>query len=245
MVRLARALLAFLIPTVALAWTPEAEIRIARKASTLAPPDLRLLIEKYESDFLQGVRDAAAAEQSEHHREGASGVGPLRKQIDARLAAAVEIVRTRRPMRELVYQLGAISHLLADANNPLKVGGGGLGRVEPDYEAYFARSLRKFPTVFYGLRDDLRIDPVVDAAIRRSRRFHDLLEEEYRRGGRWRTSSEFDDRSTAFGIASISYSRAVSDTVNAFYWVWKEAGGDVRTAEVLTKGNLLLNENVR
>ena len=65
------------------------------------------------------------------------------------------------------------------------------------------------------------------------------------RDGRLRTSAEFDDRSTAFGIASVSYSRAVSDLVNVFYYVWKEAGGDVRTATIMKKGNLLLNENVR
>ena len=48
---------------------------------------------------------------------------------------------------------------------------------------------------------------------------------------------------TAFGVASISYSRAVTDVVNLYYFIWKEAGGDVRSAAVMRDGNLLLNAN--
>jgi hypothetical protein len=244
---LVRALLLLAFPAMAFAWTAEAEIRIARKAAMLAPPDLRLLLEKYEGDYLRGVRDAAEASGEASHREPVAGRrGPIRSELHARIAASLRTVRTRRPMRELVYELGLTAHLVADANNPLRVGTAKLGPVvQADYEAYFARKLPRFPTVFYGLRDPAGVDAVVGAALARSRRFNALLEEEYNRDGRLRTSAEFDDRSTAFGIASVSYSRAVSDLVNIFYYVWKEAGGDVRTAEIMKKGNLLLNENVR
>ena len=242
-----RALLIVLFPAVAFAWTTEAEIRIARKAAVLAPPDLRLLLEKYESDYLRGVRDAADAAEERKHREPVAGRrGPIRSELDARLTSALRVVHARRPMRELIYELGLVAHLVADANNPLRVGSAKLGPgVESDYESYFARKLARFPTVFYGLRDEADVNAVIGSALARSRRFNTLLEEEYNRDGRLRSSSEFDDRSTAFGIASVSYSRSVSDLVNIFYFVWKEAGGDVRTAAIMKKGNLLLNENVR
>jgi hypothetical protein len=241
---LVRALLVLAFPAMAWAWTTEAEIRIARKASALAPPDLRLLLEKYEGDYLRGVRDAAEASGEASHREPVAGRrGPIRTELNTRTNAALRVVRTHRPMRDLVYELGLTAHLIADANNPLRVGTAKLGpSVEADYEAYFARKLARFPTVFYGLREPLGVDEVVGAALARSRRFNALLEEEYNRDGRLRSSAEFDDRSTAFGIASVSYSRAVSDLVNVFYYVWKEAGGDVRTAQIMKKGNLLLND---
>lgn len=242
-----RAVLILAFPAVALAWTTEAEVRIARKAAMLAPPDLRLLLEKYEGDYLRGVREAADAAGERQHREPVAGRrGPIRSELDARLSSALRVVQARRPMRELVYELGLTAHLVGDANNPLRVGTAKLGPVvESDYEAYFARKLSRFPTVFYGLRDEADVHVVIGSALARSRRFNALLEEEYNREGRLRSSAEFDDRSTAFGIASVSYSRAVSDLVNVFYYVWKEAGGDVRTAEIMKKGNLLLNENVR
>jgi hypothetical protein len=31
--------------------------------------------------------------------------------------------------------------------------------------------------------------------------------------------------------------------VNLYYFIWKEAGGDVRSAAVMRDGNLLLNAN--
>ncbi len=242
-----RALLLLAVPAAAFAWPTEAEVRIARKAATLAPPDLRLLLEKYESDYLRGVREAAQDAAESRHRERAVGRrGAIRTELNARVASALRAVRTRKPMRDLVYELGLTAHLVADANNPLRVGADELGPgIEADYEAYFSRKLPRFPTVFYGLRDEGDVESVVSHAIARSRRFNALLEEEYHRDGRTRSAAEFDDRSTAFGIASISYSRAVSDLVNVFYAVWKEAGGDVRTAHIMKKGNLLLNEDGR
>jgi hypothetical protein len=244
---IARVMLLLAFPAAAFAWSVDAESRIARKAAALAPPDLRMLLEKYESEYLRGVREAAEDSTESRHRERvATRKGPIRTEADARVAAALHAVRTRRPMRELAYELGFIAHVIADANNPLRVGSNELGAaIETDFEAYFQRKVSRFPTVFYGLRESHDVGTVLAHAVARSRRFNALLDEEYHRGGRVWSSAEFDDRSTAFGIASVSYSRAVSDLVNVFYSVWKEAGGDVRTAEVMKKGNLLLNEDVR
>src|SRR5688572_33206692 len=82
-----------------------------------------------------------------------------------------------------------------------------------------------------------------DRTFARSAKFYPLVASEYFRDGERRTSAAFDDRSTAFGVASISYSRAVTDVVNLYYFIWKEAGGDVRSAAVMRDGNLLLNAN--
>ena len=232
--------------TTALAWSGPAEERIGRKAAALAPPDLRVLILKYESDFLRGVREAAEHQNDAAHRDrSATGRSPLQREIDQQIEAAVRSVQERQPLRDLVYRLGWITHLIAEVNSPLRVGPSNLSAVERDYERYFERSLSKFPTVFYGLQEGLDVRRTLDAAVSRSRRFNALLDEEYHREGRRRSSSEFDDRSTAFGIASVSYSRAVSDAVNVYFHVWNRAGGDVRSAGILKKGNLLLNPNVR
>jgi len=95
--------------------------------------------------------------------------------------------------------------------------------------------------VFYGLDPDFRLHAYLDKTFARSASFYPLMAGEYFRGGARRTSAEFDDRSTAFGVASVSYSRAVTDLVNLYFHIWKEAGGDVRSAAVLRGGNLTLN----
>ena len=219
-------LLVFLIPNLlsmrASAWTRASDQRIAKKAAALAPSDLRTLIEHFNSDYQVGLARAEASE----------GDAALRRQIEAETSNAISIVRTRKPMSDLVEHLGVLAHLVADANTPAPARG--------DFEEYFERRMPKFPTVFYGLDTNFNVPRYFDRTFRRTSRFGPLVDSEYARAER---SEAFDDRSTAFGVASVCYSHAVTDLVNLYYYIWKEAGGDVRSATGLRRGNLLLHEN--
>ena len=236
--------LLILFPLTAGAWTRVSDERIARKSAELAPPDLRMLLTRFEADYKRGLEKAQADEGSDsHHYFVLSRQGRLRERIDRETRSAIEAIRKGEPMNMVVERLGGLVHLVADANNPFHVARDNpkLSAAHNDYEQYFERRLAKFPTVFYGLDPQFRLGPYFDRTFARSAKFYPLVEEEYFRHGRRRTSAEFDDRSTAFGIASISYSRAVTDVVNLYYYIWKEAGGDVRSAAVMRRGNLLLN----
>jgi hypothetical protein len=210
-------LIVFLIPMTASAWTRAADQRIAKKAAALAPPDLRTVIELYHADYEKGLT------------RGTSG-GPLRAQIEAETSAAIKSVHSRKPLSDLVEHLGVLAHLVADANTPAR----------GDFEHYFERSMPKFPTVFYGLDPHFNLQRHFDRTFSRTSNFNPLVESEYARAG---SSGDFDDRSTAFGIASVCYSHSVTDLVNLYYFIWKEAGGDVRSATGLRRGNLQLNAN--
>lgn len=233
-----------LFPLTAFAWTPASDQRIAKKAAALAPPDVRLLIERFEADYKRGLERAQLEEGTAAHRYFVlSRTGQLRQRIERETRAAIDGVRKNEPMSLFVERLGTLVHLMADANNPFHVSNSDprLGASQNDYEQYFERRLPKFPTVFYGLDRRFTLTSYLDKTFARSAKFYPLVAEEYFRGGTRRTSASFDDRSTAFGIASISYSRAVTDVVNLYYYIWKEAGGDVRSAAVMRDGNLLLN----
>lgn len=238
--------LLLLFPLTATAWTRASDERIAMKAAALAPPDLRMLIEKFEAEYKRGLERAQADEGSEsHHYFVLSRQGRLRERIERETRATIDGIRKGDPMAMVVGRLGGLVHLVADANNPFHVANDN-PRLTPshnDYEQYFERRLSKFPTVFYGLDPHFRLSTYLDKTFARSAKFYPLVSEEYFRNGERRTSAAFDDRSTAFGIASISYSRAVTDVVNLYYYIWKEAGGDVRSAAVMRDGNLLLNAN--
>ena len=210
-------LLVFLIPMTANAWTRASDQRIAKKAAALAPSDLRALIEHFHDEYDAGVARPI-------------GSGPLRAQIEAETNAAIAAVRTHKPMPQVIEHLGALAHLVSEANTPAR----------GDFEHYFERSQRKFPTVFYGLDRNFAVQHYFDRTFTRTSRFSPLVQSEYARAER---SEAFDDRSTAFGIASVCYSHAVTDLVNLYYFIWKEAGGDVRSATGLRRGNLLLNAN--
>ena len=237
--------LLLVFPVTSSAWTRTSDLKIAKKAAALAPPDLSMLIEKFDADYRRGLERAQADEGASHRYFVLSRKGQLRERIEREMRAAIDSVRKGDPMPLLVERLGGLVHLVADANNPFHVSDDNprLSASQNDYEQYFERRLAKFPTVFYGLDPNFRLSSYLDKTFARSAKFYPLVAEEYFRGGERRTSAAFDDRSTAFGIASISYSRSVTDVVNLYYYIWKEAGGDVRSAAVMRDGNLLLNAN--
>jgi hypothetical protein len=238
--------LLLLFPLTAYAWTPASDEKIAMKGAALAPPDLRMLIEKFGTEYKEGLARAQADEGTESHRYFVlSREGHLRERIERETRGTVEAIRKGEPMPAVVERLGGLVHLVADANNPFHVANDDprLSTSQNDFEQYFERRLAQFPTVFYGLDPQFRLTPYLDRTFARSARFYPLVAGEYFRDGERRTSAMFDDRSTAFGVASISYSRAVTDVVNLYYFIWKEAGGDVRSAAVMRDGNLLLNAN--
>lgn len=232
------------LPLTAFAWTRASDERIAKKSAALAPPDLRLVIERFENDYKRGLARAQAEEATDtHHFFVLSREGRLRERIERETHAIIKLIRTGEPMASVAERLGALVHLVADANNPFHVANDDakLAASHNDFEQYFERRLSKFPTVFYGLDPRFNLTTYLDKTFTRTAKFYPLVREEYFRGGTRRTNVDFDDRSTAFGVASICYSRAVTDLVNLYYFIWKEAGGDVRSAAAMQRGNLLLN----
>lgn len=217
MKRLAAALLFLSIAAPAMAWTRASDLRIAAKSAELAPPDLRLVIKKYNNEYLHGVDEALATEGTDIHRRR------LRERIDAQTRGIVKMIRTNQPMSLVVGELGNLSHLVGDANNPFHIGDDDAA-ARIDFEQYFERRLARFAPVFYGLDRKFVLNTYLDKMFARTTRFGPLMSEEYSRGN----GATFDDRSTAFGVASVCYSHAITDTVNLYYFIWKEAGGSIR-----------------
>jgi hypothetical protein len=199
------------------AWTRKGDHAIANRSAELAPPDLRLLIEKFHVDYETGLDHALADEGSELHR------AKLRGRIEAETNAIVKMIRSNQPMPLVIQHLGLLAHLTGDANNPFHIGDDSPAEHQ-DFENYFERRLNKFAGVFYGVDRNLQLPRYLDSMFARSTKFAPLMSEEYTRG----SSADFDDHSTAFGVASLCYSHAVTDTVNLYYFIWKQAGGDVR-----------------
>ena len=238
------ALLLFL-PLTAHAWTRASDERIAEKSAMLAPPDLRLVLTHYAPSYKTGIARAQSEEGSEtHHYFVLSRSGKLRERIQAETAKTISMLRKRESMAQVVEHLGILAHLVADANNPFHVSHEN-PRLDPahdDFEQYFERRMAKFPTVFYGLDEQPNVSAIVERAVNRTEHFYPLMSSEYLADdGEQRSSEDFDDHSTAFGVASVCYSHAVTDLVNLYYYIWREAGGDVRSASVMHGSNLILN----
>lgn len=244
--RLLPAALGLLLSSQAVAWTPRTQSAIAREAARLAPPDLARQIEKHRRAFEAGVQAPFQDSDPDRHRKDPDGSGTLDRVLLAEVEAAIAAIREHRPFEEIVRRLGTVSHYMADANNPLAVSG-----TDPEESRYFVDYLRyaetaepRFPLVFYGVpasmdrRKDIK--PIFAEALRRGRQVYPMVGREYRKIGFASGIGRFDDRSTAFGVASVAFSHAVTDVSLVLRHIWIAAGGADDRSGVVSAGTRLL-----
>jgi hypothetical protein len=241
------ALLLGLLPTSsALAWTPSTQLAIAREAIHLAPPDLARQIERRRRVYEEGVIAPFRTDAASFHEKNPDGSGELDRVISAKVQEAVRAIREHRTFDEIVRRLGEISHYVADANNPLNTSANdpAEARFFADYLFYAESAEDRFALVFYGLDSQLErgtsVRPLVERTLARSRSLYPLLGREYRRVDFASGRSRFDDRSTAFGIASVSFSHAVSDVALVMRYIWIQAGGGDSRTYLPSRGDRLL-----
>jgi len=213
------------------AFSPQTQVVIAREAVRLAPPDLARQIEKHRQSLAEGTFLPFHDRDRLRHVKDADGTGTLDQVIAEEVELAIAGIEAHRPFSEIIAQLGVVSHFVADANNPLNVSSEDPreGDYFADYLGYVETALPRFPLVYYGLDTSLDghrdVSLLVGRALRRGRGFYPLLGKEYRRIGFAAGSRVFDDRSTAFGVASLAFSHAVNDVAQVFRYIWLRAGG--------------------
>ncbi len=212
-----------LLPVPAAAWSDSTRERMSQDVARLLPTALAKQVARNQRAHLEGWRDAPAP-------------GAADTAIETRVEAARQSLRKREGGKAFVRSLGAVCRVVADADDPL--GGVSLAAVEmrtqgraADFDRY-AQSVRgRAPVVFAGWADGtaLLADlPAFGTRVRdRAAADVDPLRRAYDADGRPDASKRFDDRSVPFAIASLSWSRAVSDCANVILAIWKSAGGDI------------------
>jgi hypothetical protein len=227
------------------AFSPRTQALIAEEASHLAPPDLARQIQKHLPRLREGAVAAFSDGDPARHMRHADGAGLLDRVIRDESVRAVAAIRQHKPFAEIVYQLGVVAHYVADANNPLNASGADSAerRYFADFLRYVETASPRFPLAFYGFdpaeQGPRAVDLVAARALARSRRMYPSIGDEYRRIGFASGLGRFDDRSTAFGVASVSFSRAVTDVAQVFRLIWLQAGGgDFRASLLPVEGRL-------
>jgi hypothetical protein len=234
-------------PGPAAAWSPGFQTELALEAARLAPPDLARQIERHREDFADGVMTPFSDRRADRHVANPDGTGSLQAVIEEETEKAVEMIRSLAPFDAVVHQLGVVAHYVADAHNPLNASDadGQEARIYADYLAYAERAEPRFPLVFYGFRapfdrpEDVR--RMAREAVAKSRELYPLVGREYRRIGFASGVTSFDDRSTAFGVTSVQFSRAASDIAQVLRYIWIRSGGaDPRSALPVRGGTQLV-----
>jgi hypothetical protein len=224
-------LLALTRPAPARAWSEKSQLEIANAAARLAPPDLARQIDRHRADFRAGVTEPFRDRDRARHEKNADGSGKLDQVIADEAKRAVDYIRLHRPFADIVRQLGVVLHFVADANHPLYTSASDPreGVYAADFHRYVTSAEPRFAIAYYGV--DIRLDRLaaipafVDRSLARSRALYPFIGTEYQRIGGKTGTAAFDDRSTAFGVAAVSFSRAITDCSSMLRLVWLEAGG--------------------
>ncbi len=213
------------------AWSKQSHIDIAWEAARLAPPDLFRQIVRHKNSFRDGLIYPFDDGSPERRFVNPDGTGLLDEVILIEADNAVRSITAHRPFQDIVFQLGLVLHYVLEANNPLQVdlGDPSEATYAADYEAYLQYASKRVPGVFYGIDPELRgladLEPFITRTIDRSRSLYPYVGDEYRRVGGGPGVERFDDKSTAFGVASVAFNRALTDAVAVLRLVWLEAGG--------------------
>jgi hypothetical protein len=214
----------------AAAWGPQSQAAIAREAARLAPPDLARQLERRAARLREGAQAPFQDTAAERHYRNRDS-GSLDRAILEEARAAIAALRRPAPFDEVVQRLGVLAHYVADANNPLNAAGD-----DPQESRYFADYLRyaqsaepRFALVFYAgeptVDSEEGLRRMVLRSLARGRQLYPHAGAEYRRIAFAPGVRAFDDRSTAFGVAAVAFSHAVSDVARAFRYVWVQGGG--------------------
>jgi hypothetical protein len=230
----------------AAAWTPETQVVIARQGARIAPPDLYRQIDRHWKSLDDGALAPFEDGDPARHFKDPGGNGALDRVIDEEVARAIHAIQAPLPFEQIVYQLGVVAHYVADASNPLNASDADPeeGRYFADYARYLAQAEPRLPVLFYGLDPALDAspgpDPLVAAALGRSRALYPLVGREYRRIGFASGVGRFDDRSTAFGVAGLAFSHALTDVGLIFRFIWIRAGGADFRSDLPVAGQRML-----
>ncbi|HVS63393.1 MAG TPA: hypothetical protein VMT85_07800 [Thermoanaerobaculia bacterium] len=227
------------------AWTPDAQLSIGRAAADIAPRDFWRQLERHQDQYLEGLVAPFRDRDPLAHQANPDGSGTLLEVLRQEVDRTISMIRDHHPFEQVAYRAGLVVHYVNDANNPLNCSSSDQaeGQYYADFLDYLDSTEPRTPMLFYGLDAALErgdLEGFLERVIGRCRRSYPLVGSEYRRTGKLPGRRYFDDRSTAFGVASVARSRAVTDAALLLRYIWLQAGGaDWRRPPRAEEGRLL------
>lgn len=212
------------------AWSPDGQIAIGRSAASIAPRDFWRQLERHEGEYLEGLIAPFRDRDPLAHQVNGDGTGTLVEVLRQEVERTISAIRDHHPFEQVAYRAGVVVHYVNDANNPLNCSSSDRseGQYYADFLDYLDSTAPRTPILFYGLDAALErgdLDGFIERVVERCRRAYPLVGSEYRRIAKLPGRRYFDDRSTAFGLASVARSRAVTDAALLLRYVWLQAGG--------------------
>ena len=215
------------------AWTSQTYQIITVQSTKLMPATFQRIMQRHKEEILRGCLKPDELGEESHFYDLDGRKGFLEDRILELTREIPEKIRNHRPFREIAVDFGRLSHYLSDLNDPLLLRD--TDPKEPQYRVDFAiyaeKNIEKYPWVFDGHEHDLlkadRIRDYIYQVASRASAKYPRLGEAYFPHGMLVSSDTFDPRSLPFGIASLSYSHSITNTVQIWFHAWKKSNGDI------------------
>lgn len=216
------------------AWPASLMECLNRDARKLLPRSLAVLLARREAQILEEVQRFPPRLGQAMAMDLAGGrLQPdTLAALDGETGAVVDLLKEQRVSEGLV-RLGALLRVPADLADPVLSAGpeGYPAGVTREYYAFVESSLDKIPVVLSDAPALKLSRPQLarywQDVLGQSRGQSPVIRLELFQGGRVVDHRSIDYRSPVFGVASLSYSRAVTAIAATWLAVWREARGDM------------------
>jgi hypothetical protein len=216
------------------AWPEDVMKALNRDARRLLPRSLAKLLAERETQVLAELRrfPAPVSQAMAGDLQGGRLSQETAAALDAETSQVVEMLRHQRVTEGLV-RLGSLLRIPADLADPVLSAGpeGYPPGVVREYYAFVSTNLAKIPVVLDD-PDSLKLGRrelprYWQGLVDRSRPQSPVLRTELFRNGKVVSYKTIDFRSPVYGVASLSYSRAVTGIAATWLAVWRDARGDL------------------
>lgn len=195
----------------------------AYKAHTIMPESLRFLVKRDAKVLFSGLRKGLRVKPSAINDA----------MIMAETKKITAMINNHRPFKNVVYQMGYVSGLIAVYTNPSLDSD---KRIQKGFQFYLDKKLDRCLFVFNGHlpvfdNKDLqvleqRVRQELSTISQTRGNYRNLLENRYAKvNGNWKHM--FGERSAVFGVSSIYFSNMARLTAHLWYYAWASAHGDL------------------
>ncbi|MEM7245243.1 MAG: hypothetical protein AAF533_07850 [Acidobacteriota bacterium] len=233
----------------ATAWTEKFHQQVAEQSARLMPASLQSILARHSGRLAEGAAaPLVSAGDPRLYLHAGGSHGSLDRTVLLQTQRILDQIQGRAPMESLAYEFGILSHYVALAQDPLH------SAADDPREAQWAGNflrfaesrLDRYKIVFPGYyseplqRDD--VTGFIHSICNRSRRHYPTLARAHvDENGQVRQRPNFSDRHPVYGVASLAYSRSVTDTARLWLYVWVRAGGDASNLPVQPGTSSVMN----
>jgi len=216
---------------------------ISLKALILMPKPFYNVFKNYKKELLSGsIESVSPLNSIDHYLSINSEYGKADFRIRQLADKIVYDINHHVPFSIISREFGNIAHYISDLNNPLHTEPASLENksLQKELDKFFYKNVEKIPFVFYGYTSKfLEEENIKDFSLsiaNRSNKLLKVIKNSLINNGEIKDSDNFDEKSFLFGSIAVSYQHSISDTVQIWLYIWKNAHGDISNLPL--KGSL-------